>query len=584
MTGKVKAGGPRRGIAAALLVALALPGMAMATPIERNPAPTGSQTRPVRLTAPPNVTPETADPTPIAGALRVIRFLGPKGGVLAPRRLGAGIHPGPLSALNDPAFVARMQPFLGRPISLRLIGRIEAAVADWYRRRGLPFVSVTTPPQEITGGVLQFRVTQFRLGHRSAAALGRMSPAEALAGVRVQPGQPIDTRQLGEDLDWLNRSPFRHVSATFRPGAGPGQTDLSLNVTETKPWRLILQADTSGARGTGRERFQLGAMVGDFWRPGSVLSYVFTGSPDAVQKGAALFGGHPDYASHALALRLPTGHRQELEISFDAVESNSASFPFDTRSRVTEGKIGYRLAASGLGLPSGSGDLFAGIELRHAVAQTRFAGALVTSHPADVAQLYLGWTREWLDARGIRSVRVAVRYSPGGASATNSGAAFSAYSGGRATNARYAYATLLLGRSLPIGGGALTSTLDAQWAGSALLDTEQMTLGGSGAVRGYLPDDGAFDSAAVWRNTLTGRARRLGRGATLAPFLSADLGYGLARGAGGGGQGMASLGIGARMELGQKVTASFSAAMALRDAAVTRNGDVGLQIRVRALF
>lgn len=570
-----------RALGAALLL---LPGAVVAAPIERNPAPTG-MSAPVQLTAPPNVTPETADPTPIAGTLRAVRFLGPETAVRAPGQIGAGVDTGAPATLDDPAFRARIAPYLGQPISMRLIGRIEAAVAGWYAERGLPFVSVTTPPQEVTGGVLQFRVTEFRLGTRRAQATGRMTQAEALAGIRVQPGQAINTDQLAEDLDWLSRSPFRDVGARFAPGAQAGQTDLSLSVTETKPWQLSVQFDNSGARSTGTNRVQLGAMVGDFWRPGTVLSYAFTASPDAFEKGAMPFGGHPDYASHALSLRLPTAPRQAIEASFDVVESNSYSFPFDTRSRVVEGRIGYRFAGSELGLKPGSGDLYGGFEMRRATAQTRFAGSLVSDLPADIAQLYLGWSREHQTGDLRSSARIELHLSPGGSGSLNNDATFATYSGGRVTQARYGYATLSLSRSLPLGTSArLTSGFSAQLASAALLDTEQFTLGGVGAVRGYRPDDGAFDSAAIWRNTLSGATKSIGQGMALTPFLSADLGYGHARGSGGGGQGMASLGAGTWISLPHNLSATLGAAVALRDAAVTRRGDLRLQFQLSAGF
>ncbi|WP_169739498.1 ShlB/FhaC/HecB family hemolysin secretion/activation protein [Thioclava pacifica] len=570
-----------RALGAALLL---LPVAAFAAPIERNPAPTGTTSAPVQLTAPPNVTPETADPTPIAGALRAVRFLGPETAVRAPGKISAGVDTGALATLDDPAFRARIAPYLGQPISMRLIGRIEAAVAGWYAERGLPFVSVTTPPQEVTGGVLQFRVTEFRLGTRRAQTTGQMTQAEALTGIRAQPGQAINTDQLAEDLDWLSRSPFRDVDARFAPGAETGQTDLTLSVTETKPWQLSAQVDNSGARSTGTNRVQLGAMVGDFWRPGAVLSYAFTASPDAFQKGAMPFGGHPDYASHALSLHLPTVPRQAIEARFDVVESNSYSFPFDTRSRVLEGQIGYRFAASALGLKPGSGDLYGGIEMRHALAQTRFGGTKVSDLTADVAQLYLGWSRERIADGAKTSARVEMRLSPGGMGGDNSDADFAAYSGGRVTTSRYAYAAVSLSRSMPIGKTArLTSGVSMQLASAALLDTEQFTLGGAGAVRGYIPDDGAFDSAAIWRNTLSGATMPVGKSIALTPYLSADLGYGRDRGTGSG-QGMASVGAGAWIALPHNVNASLGAAVALRDADITQAGDLRVEFKLSAGF
>ena len=70
-----------------------------------------------------------------------------------------------------------LRPYLGQPLSRKLIAEIEAAIARQYRDLDYPFVSLSTPEQEITGGVLQIRVVEFRTG--KVAVKGAKSDAEA---------------------------------------------------------------------------------------------------------------------------------------------------------------------------------------------------------------------------------------------------------------------------------------------------------------------------------------------------------------------------------------------------------------------
>jgi hypothetical protein len=113
-------------------------------------------------------------------------------------------------------------PWLGRPLSRKLIAEIEASIARYYRQRGFPFVSLSTPPQNIGNGVLQIRVLEFMDGKVSVQGAADASTAHLRSLIRQQPGAPIDTYQLTADLDWLNRYPSakRRRYLRLRPALG----------------------------------------------------------------------------------------------------------------------------------------------------------------------------------------------------------------------------------------------------------------------------------------------------------------------------------------------------------------------------
>ena len=80
---------------------------------------------------------------------------------LPPGEIAAGVDTQRVALIDDDAFRQTLADYLGKPVSLRLIAEIEAETANWFRAKGMPFVSIFAPEQEITGGVLQFRVTEF---------------------------------------------------------------------------------------------------------------------------------------------------------------------------------------------------------------------------------------------------------------------------------------------------------------------------------------------------------------------------------------------------------------------------------------
>jgi hemolysin activation/secretion protein len=141
-------------------------GPALAQPVERDPL--NLPARQSAVIAPPNLDVVVADETPIEGPLTSVLFLSETDAVLPPGEIAAGVDTQRVALIDDDAFRQTLADYLGKPVSLRLITEIEAETANWFRAKGMPFVSIFAPEQEITGGVLQFRVTEFRLGDKVA--------------------------------------------------------------------------------------------------------------------------------------------------------------------------------------------------------------------------------------------------------------------------------------------------------------------------------------------------------------------------------------------------------------------------------
>lgn len=202
--------------------------------------------------------------------------------------------------------------------------------------------------------------------------------------MRTRPGDPIDARRLSDDLDWLNRNPFRRVQASFKPGDGLGRTDLDLAVTEARPWRVYGGYAQSGSAATGRDRYLVGAQAAGLpFVPDAVLSYQFTGAADGFQVA------HPQYVSHAARASLP---RQALELSYDHVESNQPVQDFVPRQVTAEVTAGWRGALSNFsradfvlaGALTLRGDAALGIEARQTARTLLFGGIDVQHATIDV--------------------------------------------------------------------------------------------------------------------------------------------------------------------------------------------------------
>ncbi len=495
--------------------------------------------------------------------------------------------------MNQPAARAQLTPFIGQPLSRKLIAEVEAAIARYYRQQGYPFVSISTPPQPISGGVLQVRVIEFHAGDVKVTGVDPDTAQTVRGGVRLQTGQPIDAVQLEQDLDWLNRYPYRHTEAVFAPGDDLGASNLALQTTLSKPWQVYAGYANSGSPSTGWDRYFMGVQAGGLLVPGTVFSYQFTASPDFFDDHGDAFGEleHPEYASHGARASIPIGDRQELEFTFDHVETNVADtvfgVQFAVRQETGEFSFGYRGSVSNfVRFP---GDIFAGVEIKSERRISYFSGLEAVNNSIDVYQGYLGWENAWSDLTGRNDLTLTVHASPGGVDGHNSLAALALFSNYRIVAADYAYDDLQFSRTTRLPANwSLVNSLIGQYAGTALPDTEQMGVGGSDLVRGYTLDDGAYDSAIVSRNELRAPSLALlGRAGPvpdqLAPFAFFDAGYGTSHNVAVKAD-LASVGVGADYYLGGRLSATATVGRALTDGVETRNGDWLLQSRVTLSF
>ena len=531
--------------------------------------------------APPNAVPDEVSDEPLGQDLSAVVFLGPTDDVVAAEP-GVSVDASRVPLLDDPDFTGRVARFVGEPLSQRLIAEIQAEVALFFREEGLPFVSVSTPPQEITAGALRIRVVEFRTGTISVEGNRRVTDDWALDRIRLQTDDKIASDVLSQDLDWLNRSPFRRVTAQFSPGDELGATDLALQVEESRPWNVFGGYSNLGDSENGTDRFFVGATFGDVLIPGSVTAVQLTGSPDFWFDDGAPFGNvdAADYVSAALQSAAPLWPRAQLEVVANGIETNQTVGDFSIRTTTLEGTVGLRMSA--YDLLSIPGDVVVGVEARDQ-ERDRFFGALELDQ-ADIRiyQMFVGWNANWRGGDTALSSDLVVRGSPGGVGDANSGAAFSEYTFGRVTDATYAYAHIDLQalRTTAWEFGLFTQ-LKGQISTGPLPMTEQAALDGGGAVRGYASDDGNYDLFIVSRNEFRLPPIRTGpasgeRALAFAPFVFSDVGFAANHSA--DGETAVSAGVGARGAVGKILSANVAAAAALTDAPVTQAGDWRLDL------
>lgn len=584
----------RRGAVAALglLIALALPdATAFAQQaVERHPVPvTPSRPGAIVIDA---ATYGSDDTTPYGVNLSGVTLIGEADAVSTRPSPGIATTAAPAPDGKEAiraALGTALSPFLGKPLSAHEVAALQAAVAGVYRSFGLPFVSVTAPPQEITAGVVQLRVIAFRAGKVTVAGAGGRQIADASSvedGVRLRAGETIDARRLSEDIDWLNRTPYRRVGAVFSPGEATALTNLALEVTEGKPWSASLGWSNGGSSANGLQRYSIG---GGVWLPafgGTSLSYLMTMGDDflAHPDRVALTDGHyPAYLSHAAQIVVPIGARRQISFTPDLVVTRRDLDGFTSIQNLTfELPFVYRTAVSNL-LPGAYwGDLYGGVAFKGLERKVLLSGTTVTTGHAGLMQFTLGWADTITDRLGETALDFSLVGNPGATVGYSDDAAWSSYTNGRVTRGSYVYGVVnvtrrttlppLLGRD----GFVWVSQFTGMISDAALPDTERFALGGGAGSRGYGFSDVAVDRGAIWRNELrlptVVAPSVVPMTASLSPYLFADAAWGQDVSTKAT-ERLISLGAGADLALSGNLTGSVGAGRAMTEAGSTKAGD-----------
>ena len=565
--------------------------------VERHPAPVLAGAQGTALTT-AGLANGSQDATPFGVALSAVVVVdahthGP--GVV--RRTGGGAVDttlaGPTAQSDE--LRATLAKFVGQPLSYRLITALEAEITKFYRGNGRSLVSVTVPPQEVTGGVVQINVNTFVLDKTQIEGAAGNQGFVARQ-IRLKPGQEVDTDKLLADVNWLNLNPFRHVSVVFEPGAAPDSTNLILKVQNGRPWSAYLGASNAGTKDTGEARLFGGFNMSALPWQDHQLSYQFNGSPDSLAHGDLWnTGTSKGYLSHALTYFIPittnSGFRSKLTFGVSHISSYSVPNPIFTtgsETSVLNAELAFPLPKT-----SGAISLVPEVYLQ-AEADTYDKQPYFVGFPFGAEKTKL--------VHGVIGVRAGMSGTIMGKKTRGNldlGLVF-----GRQTtvgDAAVTYSAVKLAASQEVffdRDRSVNLRVNAQYSGAdgrngrpVLHPLEQLALGGSGTVRGY-PVNGASGQTAV-AASVEYRAAPLAFKAgkadgTLRPHVFADLGAvrdsTSAIGTRVAGQHLMALGLGGDIAIGDNLVGTIDLAKALSDAGVTTKGTVSLAVQFTARF
>ena len=135
---------------------------------------------------------------------------------------------------------------LGARGAALLVERAQNALIE----QGFITTRVFAGPQDLSTGRLALQVVPGRIGAiRQDGKGARATLANALP---MGPGDLLNLRDVEQALENLRRVPTVQADIRLEPSAQPGHSDLVVRWEQDLPWRLLLTADDSADKASGR--------------------------------------------------------------------------------------------------------------------------------------------------------------------------------------------------------------------------------------------------------------------------------------------------------------------------------------------
>ncbi|MBX7066715.1 MAG: hypothetical protein K1X28_05745 [Parachlamydiales bacterium] len=170
--------------------------------------------------------------------------------------------------------------FLGKPLTEESLRDLKMGVIRYYRDQGYPVVIVEIPEQNLKNGVVQLVVIVSRVDQCQVSGNKWFFNSYYSNKFSLSKNDPLNTKDLLNDIAWLNRNPFQNATAIFSPGETPETTDVTIMPNDRFPVRIYTGADNTGNDSTQNTRIWAGCNWGYAFFLNQVLSYQYTTSID----------------------------------------------------------------------------------------------------------------------------------------------------------------------------------------------------------------------------------------------------------------------------------------------------------------
>lgn len=380
---------------------------------------------------------------------------------------------------------------MGQCADANAIATLVDDLNRFYQDQGFITTRVSVPKQNLKSGKLLLKVIPGKVG-KLGYADGKPADSRLSSAFPLKRGDTIELRKLEQGLDNFNHAPSQSGKFQLLPGKGEGESDIMVNATQDKRWRVTASVDNSGYETTGINKPSLDVAVDNLLSSNDTLTLGYNTNADREGNTKLSQSANIQYAVPYKDWSFSLGHSQH---EFDRiiagvnqnyrVNGNSTNTTFGAEKLLGRNQTARHYAYANLAIKE-SHNYIEGFEID---TQRRNLSVLSAGFRGDkgFGQNKLEW-------------KVGGKFGLGafGAMPDIPGPAVSKF------KLAEAKATL----KAPINGGKLnfTSILAAQASSDELPGSEQFGAGGRYDVRGFHEDALYGNSGVYLRNEVETRA------------------------------------------------------------------------------
>lgn len=201
--------------------------------------------------------------------------------------------------LPEDTIARALAPFSGRNKDFGDVQRALEALESAYRDRGYGVVRVVLPEQDITAGVVRFRVVEPRLGRVRIEGNRHFGPENIRRSLPTLKEEATpNSRDIARNLQLAAEHPVKQTNVLLRSGASEGEVDATVRVSDDKPWRAFFTLDNTGTGETGYYRAAVGYQHTNLFDRDHTLTAQYVTSPTKASKVSIFGAGYriPFYA------------------------------------------------------------------------------------------------------------------------------------------------------------------------------------------------------------------------------------------------------------------------------------------------
>lgn len=159
------------------------------------------------------------------------------------------------SSLFEPKdFQSLYQSYIGKTVTSKEINEMVDKIESLYKERGFLTTDVYIPEQQITGGILEIRVAEGKLGKITIEGTKWFTKKLVARYIHAKQNELLNIKELQRDLLRLNQNPDLEVKTVISAGSEPGTSDIILKVNDHFPYHVGGGADNQGTRLSGKYR------------------------------------------------------------------------------------------------------------------------------------------------------------------------------------------------------------------------------------------------------------------------------------------------------------------------------------------